>query len=120
MKDAEILAEVYSDEPERAITPQGRPCIKVNAGLEKILDGQARGSYQRAVVRELARSGYVVGYLAQGGALRGKAASYNGKYEISLRHLMNRIEDHLPGRYHIESGATGEKGGFGYWLSDEV
>jgi len=114
------LAEVYQTEMKTSITPQGDKCILANEGLAKILMAQTRGSYQRAVIRNLARNGYIVSYLAQGTELRGNARNYSGKYERSLTNLMNRIENVLPGRINLESGSVGSKGGFGYRLTDEV
>lgn len=112
------IAEVYKTEPETSATPLGEPCIKANPGLAAIISSQARGSFQRRVAENLISDGWVVAYLADGKPIRGKAKAYKGRYEASVRNVMNRINDMLPGRYHIESGPVGVKGGYGYWLSD--
>ena len=116
----ELVAEIYRDQDKNGITyaktPQGDQCIIASDPLTDLMMKSTRGCWQKEVVRRLAAVGWIISYLATGDELRGKAASYSGKYMTSLRHLMERIEDEMPGRYVLESGPVGPKGGFGYYI----
>ena len=113
-----LVQKIYEEADKNGIkyeaTPHGDQCIIASDPLEELMLRSARGNWQREVVKNLAQVGWLVAYKATGVKLRGKAASYSGKYEQSLINLMERID--LPGRYIIESGRVGPKGGFGYWL----
>jgi hypothetical protein len=52
--------------------------------------------------------------------IRGKAKNYMGRYEASLRNFANRVNEKLPGRFHLEYDSVGPKGALGYRLTDEV
>jgi hypothetical protein len=103
-------------------TPHGDECVAFNATspIVPIIINQARGSWQREVAANLIRNGYVIGYLATGSKLRGKAKSYNTGYERSLSHLMERtrIAVHQSSPYRLLDGPVGPKGAFGYYLVD--
>jgi hypothetical protein len=99
-----------------ARTPNGLPCWIAGQELAALIREQARGSYQAGVANHLIQYGYVIGYRATGSMLKGNARKYNGKYATSVRNLMNRIEEKLPGTLCIEKGPVGPKGGFGYRL----
>ena len=97
-------------------TPSGKPCWIPGKELADIIRSQTRGTFQASVAENLIRNGYIISYLADGGILKGKAANYKGRYEESVRNLMNRIESVLPGTLEIKAGSVGPKGGFGYYL----
>lgn len=105
---------------ETKTTPYGEECIAVetDSKLGNLITGQARGSWQRAVVANLCKEGYVIGYLADG-KLRGKARQYQSHYSESLSNLMDRITDtlHDNSPFCLRSGSVGPNGAFGYYLS---
>lgn len=98
-------------------TPNGDECIIPDEQTAQIIVAQAKGVYQRTVAENLCEQGFVVGYLADGGALKGKAGMYKMRYAESVEHLMDRIYEVLPAGMMLQNGPTGQKGGFGYFLS---
>jgi hypothetical protein len=105
-------------------TPQGDNCIgsiDPQSRLGELILKTPKGSFQTTVVMRLLDHGYVIGYLADGGPLRGRARNYQSKYERSLFNLMNRIKEELNTNspFKLVSGSVGPKGGFGYYLSEE-
>ena len=105
-------------------TPQGENCIgsiDPQSRLGELILKHPKGNYQLTVVMRLLDRGYIIGYLADGGKLRGKAKSYRSKYEKSLSNLMNRIREELNTNspFKLISGSVGPKGAFGYYLSEE-
>lgn len=85
--------------------------------LVKLIANQARGCWQRKVVHHLLKHGYVVGYMPTGSPIRGKAGDWKSKYDRSLRNIISRINKVFEGNtIYIESGPTGPKGGWGYYL----
>lgn len=101
-------------------TPFGDACIvaRGNEELENILNAQVKGRYQEAVVKELIWEGYIIGYKADGGPLKGNAAKYQTHYRRSVEALMARITEALPEGYYLLSGEVGLRGAFGYYLSN--
>lgn len=104
-------------------TPYGEECwaeIDEDSRLGTLIMSQARRHWQRSVIRNLLRNGYIIGYQADGSTLKGKAKSYQSSYAKSLYNLMDRVTqvvlDETP--YHVVHGATGPKGGFGYYISE--
>ncbi len=99
-----------------AKTPNGLPCWIAGQQLSKLIREQTRGTFQEGVANHIINYGYVIEYCADGSMLKGKAKKYSGHYAESVRNLMNRIENILPGTLCIEKGPVGPKGGFGYRL----
>jgi hypothetical protein len=104
-------------------TPQGENCIgsiDPQSRLGQMVLTQTKGNYQLTIAMRLLDYGYIVGYLAGGGPLRGRAKNYQSKYARSLYNLMNRIEEELKNSpFKLVSGSVGPKGAFGYYLSEE-
>ena len=105
-------------------TANGKECvgsIDPQSRLGQLVLNQAIGSWQRIVAARLLDHGYIVGYLADGGPLRGRAKNYSSKYERSLGNLMRRIKKELNTNspFKLVAGSVGPKGGFGYYLSEE-
>ncbi len=98
-------------------TPHGDECIVPDKIISEIILKQGRGCYQDVVAVRLCMQGYVIGYMANGEALKGKARDYKTHYARSLANLMCRITDALPEGYYLLSGEVGPNGGFGYYLS---
>lgn len=99
-----------------AKTPNGLPCWIAGKELASLIREQSMGVFQDGVVNHLIEYGYVIEYCADGSMLKGKAKSYNSHYMKSVRNLMDRIENNLPGTLRIKKGPVGPKGGFGYRL----
>jgi hypothetical protein len=104
-------------------TPQKKECIgsiDPQSKLGELVLSQAIGSWQRIVAVRLLDHGYIIGYLADGGKLKGRAKNYQSKYAKSLYNLMNRIKEELNTNspYKLISGSVGPKGAFGYYLSE--
>jgi hypothetical protein len=118
--DMDIIWRVYREPINRSKTPRGDDCIVPGEALAEMIFRQARGSYQRDAARNLAETGYIIGYKAQGDVVRGKAKNYKGRYEASLRNFANRVQDALPGRFQLEYARVGPKGAWGFRLTDEV
>jgi len=118
--EMELIARIYAFDISRNVTPFGDDCIRANGPLHDLIWQQARGDFQRDVARNLAANGFVIGYLAQGWKPRGKALQYNSKYEKSLHNFAERVNEKLPGRYHLEYGQVGPKGAWGYRLVDSI
>lgn len=102
-------------------TPYGEICITKESLPEDLISlicDQARGCWQKEVVHHLLKYGYVVGYMPTGSPIRGKAGNWKSHYDRSLRNLICRINDVLKGTaiLYVESGPTGTKGGWGYYL----
>ena len=97
-------------------TANGKPCWIPGPELAKLIRNQAKGSWQQDVVENLINHGYIIGYEATGSQLKGKARSYQSKYQRSLRNLMTRIDEHLVGSLEILDDQVGPKGAFGYRL----
>lgn len=101
-------------------TPFGDECMTVetDSKLGNLITSQARGDWQRAVVANLCKQGYIIGYLADS-KLRGKARQYQSHYQESLTNLMDRISDalHDNSPFCLISGSVGPNGAFGYYLS---
>ncbi len=101
-------------------TPHGDECMAVekDSKLGNLITSQARGNWQRAVVSNLCKQGYIIGYLADG-KLRGKARQYQSHYQESLTNLMDRIFNVLQKNspYRLVSGSVGPNGAYGYYLS---
>lgn len=90
-----------------AKTPNGLPCWIAGPELAKVIRGQAKGSYQKEMVKSIIKDGYVIQH---------QLSKSRGRYDTSIAHLMNRLDSVLPGTLHIEEGPTGRQGGFGYRL----
>lgn len=118
--EMELIIRIQAYEIARNTTPYGDECIRANGPLHDLIWQQARDDYQRDVARNLAYNGYVIGYLADGGALKGNALRYKGRYEQSLHNFAERVENALPGRYHLVYDQVGPKGAWGYRLTDET
>lgn len=118
--DLDVIGRVYIEPITRSKTPHGDDCIIPNDALKSLIAGTARGSYQVAAARNLIATGYIIGYKAQGSEVIGRAAKYKGRYEASLRTFANRVNEKLPGRFHLEYDRVGPKGAWGYRLTDEV
>jgi hypothetical protein len=63
-------------------------------------------------------SDLVIGYLATGSQLKGKAKSYNSHYDRSLSNFMNRVATaiHRNSPYYLLTGKVGPNGAFGYYI----
>lgn len=90
-----------------ARTPNGMPCWIAGQELAEVIRNQAKGSYQKELVEAIITKGYVI---------QNKLSKSRSRYDTSIAHLMNRIDNVLPGTLHIEEGPTGLQGGFGYRL----
>jgi ribosomal protein S8 len=100
---------------KKVTTPYGNEAFAFDEA--DIFVKAAKGLWQMSIAIKLATDGYVTDMEATG-SLKGNAASYRTKYDISYRNVINRIKDILPYGYTIFSGPTGPKGGFGYWIAD--
>ena len=99
-----------------AKTPNGLPCWIPGTVLAETIRNQARGTFQRDVAEQLISEGFIIEYKPTGSQLRGRAKSYQSKYNRSISNLMGRIENNLPGTLEIVKGPVGPKGAFGYRL----
>jgi hypothetical protein len=98
-------------------TPYGENCIIVNeeSRFADILRDEIKGIFQEEFIDNL----LTVGYNQPTINMKGKAANYRGRYETSIRNLVQRINKELDRQaapYKIKSGAVGPKGGFGYYI----
>ncbi len=100
------------------ITPYGEDCIIVDETIREIILSQAKGNYQINVAKNLCDNGYIIGYIADGGTLKGKAGKYQSKYARSMNNLMDRIGENLPNNIVLIDGKVGIKGAFGYYLTN--
>lgn len=103
-------------------TPAGQECVKIHENeVIKALEKQCRGCFQRAVLRELLADGYVRKNYPTGVALKGRAASYNGRYGTSVYNLMQRIDKVIkPLGLEIRADSVGPRGGWGYYIARRV
>lgn len=99
-------------------TPHGDECIVPTPAIAGIILSETRGSYQRDAACLFIKRGWMVLYQADGAKVKGKAGKYSGRYQRSIRNMMDRIMDALPAGVSIISGSVGPKGAFGYYLSD--
>jgi hypothetical protein len=97
-------------------TPNGKPCWIPGEVLAEVIRNQAKGRFQKEVAETLISQGYIIEYKPTGTTLKGKAKSYNTRYNTSTRHLMARIAEVLPGTLDILSDFVGPKNAFGYRL----
>lgn len=97
-------------------TPNGKPCWIPGTMLADQIRNQARGCFQKEVAETLISQGYIIEYKPTGTVLKGKARSYNTRYNTSIRNMMARIAKNLPGTLDILSNFVGPKNAFGYRL----
>lgn len=99
-------------------TALGNEFIKpIDGNIKTLMISQTKGCYQYSAILRLYNQGYIIGYLADGSQIKGKAGKYLGRYQTSLRNVINRINKVLPDNIEICSGSVGPKGAFGYYIN---
>ena len=99
------------------MTPNGTECVSysMESRFAQIALSEAKGVWQREIVRQICRDGYIQIYMG----LKGKARSYSSKYESSAKNLFSRINkrlEELASPNIISYDQIGKKGGFGYYI----